>query len=96
MQCRALPSTAETKRKKTPEHIDQEDAGRRHGRNTVHEAMVKHGPAPQESPRTDPQPDKLYRHNRQGSYRTKHRYYEACKRFCTYLASWQKDCTRDG
>lgn len=30
--------------------------------------------------------DKLYRHNRQGSYRTKQRYYEACKRFCSYLA----------
>ena len=30
--------------------------------------------------------DKLYRHNRQGSFRTKQRYYEACKRFCAYLA----------
>ena len=30
--------------------------------------------------------DKLARHNRQGSYRTKERYYEACKRFCAYLA----------
>ena len=26
--------------------------------------------------------DKLARHNRQGSFRTKARYYEACKRFC--------------
>lgn len=30
--------------------------------------------------------DKLARHNRQGSFRTKARYYEACKRFCAYLA----------
>ena len=30
--------------------------------------------------------DKLARHNRQGSYRTKERYYEACKRFCKFLA----------
>lgn len=30
--------------------------------------------------------DKLYRHNRQGSFCTKQRYYEACKRFCAYLA----------
>lgn len=30
--------------------------------------------------------DKLARHNRQGSFRTKERYYEACKRFCAYLA----------
>ena len=30
--------------------------------------------------------DKLARHNRQGSYRTKERYYEAFKRFCTFLA----------
>ena len=31
--------------------------------------------------------DKLARHNRQGSFRTKERYYEACKRFCAFLAS---------
>ena len=31
--------------------------------------------------------DKLARHNRQGSFRTKARYYEACKRFCAYLAA---------
>lgn len=31
--------------------------------------------------------DKLTRHNRQGSFRTKERYYEACKRFCAYLAA---------
>ena len=31
--------------------------------------------------------DRLARHNRQGSFRTKARYYEACKRFCTYLAA---------
>ncbi len=31
--------------------------------------------------------DKLARHNRQGSFRTKGRYYEAVKRFCAYLAS---------
>ena len=31
--------------------------------------------------------DKLARHNRQGSFRTKYRYYEAVKRFCTYLAA---------
>ena len=30
--------------------------------------------------------DKLARHNRQGSFRTKGRYYEAMKRFCRYLA----------
>ena len=30
--------------------------------------------------------DKLARHNRQGSFRTKARYYEACKRFCAFLA----------
>ena len=30
--------------------------------------------------------DKLARHNRQGSYRTKDRYYQAMKRFCAYLA----------
>lgn len=30
--------------------------------------------------------NKLARHNRQGSFRTKERYYEACKRFCAYLA----------
>ena len=29
--------------------------------------------------------DKLARHNRQGSFRTKDRYYEAVKRFCAYL-----------
>ena len=32
--------------------------------------------------------DKLARHNRQGSFRTKARYYEACKRFCAYLATY--------
>ena len=31
--------------------------------------------------------DKLARHNRQGSFRTRERYYEACKRFCAYLAN---------
>ena len=31
--------------------------------------------------------DKLARHNRQGSYRTKDRYYEAMKRFCRFLAN---------
>ena len=31
--------------------------------------------------------DKLARHNRQGSFRTKDRYYEAVKRFCAYLAN---------
>ena len=31
--------------------------------------------------------DKLARHNRQGSFRTKDRYYEAVKRFCAYLAT---------
>jgi len=30
--------------------------------------------------------DKLARHNRQGSFRTKEPYYEAMKRFCAYLA----------
>lgn len=30
--------------------------------------------------------DKLARHNRQGSYRTKERYYKAMKRFCRFLA----------
>ena len=29
--------------------------------------------------------DKLARHNRQGSFRTKERYYEAAKRFCAFL-----------
>ena len=33
------------------------------------------------------QVDKLARHNRQGSFRTKDRYYEAVKRFCAYLAA---------
>lgn len=28
----------------------------------------------------------IYRHNRQGSYKTKERYYEAMKRFCRFLA----------
>lgn len=28
--------------------------------------------------------NKLARHNRQGSFRTKDRYYEAFKRFCAY------------
>ena len=31
--------------------------------------------------------DKLARHNRQGSFQTRRRYYEAMKRFCFYLAS---------
>jgi len=30
--------------------------------------------------------DKVARHNRQGSYRTKERYYKAMKRFCRFLA----------
>ena len=30
--------------------------------------------------------DKVARHNRQGSFRTKERYYEAAKRFCRFLA----------
>ena len=30
--------------------------------------------------------DKLARHNRQGSFQTKRRYYEAMQRFCRYLA----------
>lgn len=30
--------------------------------------------------------DKLYRHNRQGSYATRRRYYEAMKRFCAFVA----------
>lgn len=30
--------------------------------------------------------NKLARHNRQGSFRTKERYYEAFKRFCAFLA----------
>ena len=30
--------------------------------------------------------DKLARHNRHGSFQTKTRYYEACKRFCAFLA----------
>ena len=30
--------------------------------------------------------DRLARHNRQGSFRTKERYYEAEKRFCAFLA----------
>ena len=30
--------------------------------------------------------DKLARHNRQGSYQTRNRYYEAMKRFCRFLA----------
>lgn len=32
------------------------------------------------------QVNKLYRHNRQGSFRTKKRYYEAMQRFCHFLA----------
>ena len=31
--------------------------------------------------------DRLARHNRQGSFQTRRRYYEAMKRFCLYLAS---------
>ena len=30
--------------------------------------------------------DKIARHNRQGNYRTKERYYMAMKRFCHFLA----------
>lgn len=30
--------------------------------------------------------DRLYRHNRQGSFRTRQRYYEAMQRFCRFLA----------
>ena len=30
--------------------------------------------------------DKMARHNRQGSFRTKDRYYQAMRRFCAYLA----------
>lgn len=30
--------------------------------------------------------DKTARHNRQGSFRTKERYYDAMKRFCRFLA----------
>ena len=30
--------------------------------------------------------DKLERHNRQGSYKTRQRYYEAMQRFCRFLA----------
>ena len=30
--------------------------------------------------------DRIFRHNRQGSFHTKQRYYEAMKRFCAYLA----------
>jgi len=30
--------------------------------------------------------DRLHRHNRQGSYKTRERYYEAMKRFCRFLA----------
>ena len=30
--------------------------------------------------------DKLYRHNRQGSFRSRQRYYEAMQRFCRFLA----------
>ena len=32
------------------------------------------------------QADKLFRHNRQGSYKTRERYYEAFKRFCYFLS----------
>lgn len=32
--------------------------------------------------------NKLARHNRQGSFRTKDRYYQAMKRFCRYLAEY--------
>ena len=32
-----------------------------------------------------PQAEKLYRHNRQGSYKTKERYFEAYKRFLRYV-----------
>ena len=30
--------------------------------------------------------DKIARHNRQGSFRTRERYYKAMKRFCRFLA----------
>ena len=32
------------------------------------------------------QVDKLHRHNRQGSFKTRARYYEAMQRFCRFLA----------
>lgn len=36
--------------------------------------------------------DKLARHNRQGSYKTRERYYAAMKRFCAYLAdAWHTE-----
>jgi integrase len=31
--------------------------------------------------------DKLHRHNRQGSFKTKERYYEAMKRFCNFVSA---------
>ena len=34
-----------------------------------------------------PQLNRLHRHNRQGSYRTRARYYEAMQRFCRFLAN---------
>ena len=34
--------------------------------------------------------DRLFRHNRQGSYKTRQRYYEAMKRFCGFLAEYYR------
>jgi integrase len=34
--------------------------------------------------------DRLFRHNRQGSYKTRQRYYEAMKRFCRFLAEYYR------
>ena len=36
--------------------------------------------------------DKLARHNRQGSFQTKRRYYEAMKRFCRFHAGSLRTC----
>ncbi len=40
--------------------------------------------------------DKIARHNRQGSYRTKERYYKAMKRFCCFLAEEHYHQDRSG
>lgn len=48
--------------------------------------MLKQSPRQGQYQTLVAQMDKLARHNRQGSFRTKERYYEAMKCFCRYLA----------
>ena len=49
--------------------------------------MAKHPTNKSTYPTLIDQLNKLARHNRQGSYRTRERYYEAMQRFCQFLAA---------